>query len=223
MPINSDLKICFVHIPKTGGTTIESIIPNILPNKEIGINPWDNQTENKQYLFGKNLQHLSINNIISQNPDVISHNFCIFTVVRNPYDRIVSMISWFNKRWIKKIDLSQNEFDIYINNLKQRWKNNKLYNHELPQNYFLGNDLSIFDYIIKLEKLNNNKINNLEKIMKLKNYDFNYKFLYQENIKLMKSNHFDSEYYFKNNKEARILVNEIYKDDFKILNYTVID
>ena len=67
MPIFEDQKTIFIHIPKTGGT---SITKKFLPDFQ--------DFKHKDFLSYKNLLKDKIN------------NYKIFTVVRNPYDRIVS-------------------------------------------------------------------------------------------------------------------------------------
>ena len=218
MPINPELRICFIHIPKTGGTTIEHLIPNIHPNNCIGIKPYDNQECDYKYLFGNNLQHLTFNEIIKLKPEILKDNYFIFTLVRNPYSRVVSMAAWFNKRWIKNEPISKTEFNKYIDGLEMRWKKNNLFRHEIPQNQYLDDELLFVDNIIKLEELSGNKILEMEKMMCFKNIDF--KFNFNPNLILMKSHHFSYLDYFKNNKKAIKLINLIYDLDFQKFNYT---
>jgi hypothetical protein len=79
MPISSDNRLVFVHIPKTAGSSIEEVLQaNELPD-----------------YFGKrvapatevSLQHLYLSEL-EQELDL--QDLKIFTVVRNPFDRIVS-------------------------------------------------------------------------------------------------------------------------------------
>jgi hypothetical protein len=93
MPVSTQYNCVFVHIPKTGGTSIE---------KALGLfGEW--QKEDKKKLFGliqsvnlieKNylsnfLQHLSLQEIIQQQP--IVKDYYTFSFVRNPWDRMVSI------------------------------------------------------------------------------------------------------------------------------------
>lgn len=219
MPINHELKLCFIHIPKTGGSTIESMIPDIFPNQNIGILPWENQTADYNHLFGQNLQHLSFKQIINLIPHILKDNYFIFTMVRNPYERVVSMIGWYNKRWIRKREISQSEFNSYISGLEDRWINDELRLHEIQQHRFLDDDLSQIDYILKLEDFNENKLKELEKAIVFKNHFIHFNFNYQPNKILMKSSHKHYLEYFKNNKKALSLINKIYYLDFKKFNY----
>lgn len=219
MPISPENKICYIHIPKTGGTTIESMLPGVFPNELIGIEPWDKQTNNLANLFGNNLQHLTYKEIIDLKPEVEKDNYFVFTTVRNPYERVVSMVGWRNKRWTKKMEITQSEFNKYIKELELRWIKNKLLLHEIPQYKFLDEDLKCVDYILKLDEINESKIEEMEKMMKIKNYNTNFKFNYDKNKILMKSFHKNYIEYFNKNKKAIELINKIYYMDFRIFNY----
>ena len=220
MPINPELKICFIHIPKTGGTSIETLIPNIHPNNLIGIEPWKKQNSNYDTLFGNNLQHLTFNEIIKLKPEVINENYFIFTAVRNPYDRLISLISWKDGRWKKNNSISQREFNNYITDLEKRWIKCKLNIHEKPQHQFI--DENYIDYIIKLEEMNEETFRDINSIIKIKNFDINFEFEYNVDCQRMKSNHNHYlEYYNKNTKAIQI-VNNIYYMDFKKFGYSII-
>ena len=91
MPILHSAKIIFVHIPKTGGGSIE---------KSLGIYGSDNNgnlTPDLSILYGKYknkfLQHLTISEIKERNiKDFESYKKISF--VRNPYDKIISEYLW---------------------------------------------------------------------------------------------------------------------------------
>ena len=91
MPISHDLKIIYVHIPKTGGGTIE---------KSLGIFGKDNNGSlelNYDILYGKEtnkfLQHLTIQEI-NEIKKKEFNNYKKVSFVRNPYDKIVSEYLW---------------------------------------------------------------------------------------------------------------------------------
>lgn len=146
MPIFEEQKIIFIHIPKTAGT---SITKKFLPNFR-GFKHHD-------FIFYKNL----LKDKISE------YNF--FTVVRNPYDRIVSYfnmhmshapiikekIEAFNPKNIKEA------FEIYINlTIKEKVIKNssKQFLTYRSQSSFLVDENNILNkniHIIKYENLNN--------------------------------------------------------------------
>lgn len=93
MPVSHDLKCVFVHVPKTGGTSIEHALGLL----------GDWRQENKATMFGsiespalestshstRYLQHLSANDLRRLLPAQFA-TFFRFAFVRNPWDRIVS-------------------------------------------------------------------------------------------------------------------------------------
>ena len=91
MPILHSAKIIFVHIPKTGGGTIE---------KTLGIYGKDNNgslSPDHSILYGKYknkfLQHLTINEIKELNKKEFE-SYKKISFVRNPYDKIISEYLW---------------------------------------------------------------------------------------------------------------------------------
>lgn len=94
MPVFHDLKCIYVHIPKTGGTSIEAAL-GILGDWNVentlnmfGLIKSPNLKEKK--FLSKFLQHLTA----AQLRDVLGNQFELyyrFTFVRNPWDRMVSI------------------------------------------------------------------------------------------------------------------------------------
>ena len=82
--INHQQKFIFVHIPKTGGSSIEL---TICPNTSIAGNHTGKL--NNTTFDGKHWTYKQIN---LQTPNI--NTYFKFTIVRNPYDRIVSLFEW---------------------------------------------------------------------------------------------------------------------------------
>lgn len=201
--------ILFIHIPKTGGSSLE----NYFSKKY-------KQDLNFSTLFGKNnfkfllktsvtLQHLTFNQISMIKPCVSFSK--IITIVRNPYDRIISEL--FFSKFINK-NTTCSEIAAIIKNLFYiyQFDNDILDNHIRPQYEFI---------------LNNNKnvlINNLiilntenltEQMHELGYTDF-------ENTNNVNKQMNKNKYIQYLNKDSINLINQFYMQDFEIFNYTMI-
>ena len=93
MPYYKEKKLLFIHIPKTGGTTIEDSIKENTPQTIYS------SRSNSLLDFPYNqkaLQHQFYTTIYKfrDKLDVNFDNIKIFSVVRNPYDRIISDLFW---------------------------------------------------------------------------------------------------------------------------------
>ena len=144
MPISEKYKTIFIHIPKTGGTSVESALGMHGNKTDVGIHPYQNQRRNYPTLFGKGLQHLTAREIfyllarrskarnsalrsclkiinwmksIYTEPQIIYKNirkeYYVFTIVRNPYDRLVSQMAWSEGKWVEGRQLEADIFKEY--------------------------------------------------------------------------------------------------------------
>ena len=95
MPYYKEPNILFIHIPKTGGTVIENKVKNIYKESLFGLNKsLLDPPYNKIYLQHQYYTTLyQFKNRLNINFD----NIKTFSVVRNPYDRVISDLFWFNK------------------------------------------------------------------------------------------------------------------------------
>tara|TARA_Y100000310_G_C20149471_1_gene564018 strand:+ start:13 stop:573 length:561 start_codon:yes stop_codon:yes gene_type:complete len=177
-------KIIFIHIPKTAGTSIRSYFKSISRRKK------------------KPRKHATIKEIEYSFPTEYK-TYKKFTVVRNPYDRI---LSWFFYLKTKKNSHVQNmEFKEWLNYLVEI-KKNKIFSTKhitsiimLSQSFWINNTVEI----IKFENLN-------EELNKLFNKQINLPIINKSNHK------YYLEYY---NKESLNIIYDIYKEDFKKFNY----
>ena len=164
--------IVFIHIPRTAGSYVEEN----LSKKYNCIREWpkpniDNlfglyKINNNNYLT---LQHLTLNEMIKYN--FINKNIdrqFIFTIIRDPYDRIISLYkNWFNR--YKTLDIFLDEIEKL--NLDDYQHNgiitkNEQFNHinmtqnlsdikyfVLPQYYYISNNVNYKVNIIKYKEI----------------------------------------------------------------------
>tara|TARA_Y100001938_G_scaffold7351_1_gene9066 strand:+ start:7941 stop:8519 length:579 start_codon:yes stop_codon:yes gene_type:complete len=87
--INHEYKFIFVHIPKTGGTSMECCL---------GPNAWRNP---QKYFIGEDLEtnewttHYTLLQILKKFPQ--SQNYFKFAFVRNTWDRLLSAYMYYSK------------------------------------------------------------------------------------------------------------------------------
>lgn len=180
MKFNKDL-IVHIHIPRTAGSYIEDNLSQKYNCKKHWPGPNINNLFGLYKINDNNyltLQHLTLNEMIKYN--FINKNIdsqFIFTIIRNPYDRITSLYkNWFNK--YKTLDLFLDEIEkLDLDNYQHNGiiTENKNFNYinmtsnlrdikyfVLPQYYFISNNENYKVNIIKYEE-----IEMLNKILKL--------------------------------------------------------
>ena len=162
MPIHHKLKVIHIHIPKTGGTSVnETIFEDILnmkiPSKKVFYGNYINENGYNYEMDHATIHYLK-NNAIGYN-----NNYFKFCYVRNPYSRLVSEYlhcKKYGSRFI--VDISSftnfvielnNKFSIVMENIE---KNHHLVSHYIPQYYFIYNNDNILciDYVGRFEKIN---------------------------------------------------------------------
>ena len=200
MPYYKKSNILFIHIPKTGGTVIENQLKkkfeqtlysgktnNLLPK------PYNNISLQHQYYTTlykyRNLLNINFKNIK------------IFTIVRNPYDRIISDLFWY--RLIRKDFTAEQVYKI----IKNDYIGKNFDNHNRPQYKFITDkNFKLFKNVklFKTETLNQDN-------QKLNDY---------LGIKInIKKNNINKDYSRYLNKDSIDLINYYYKYDFKLFNY----
>ncbi len=149
MPVSHKYQIIFVHIPKTGGSSIERALGIYGVN-----NSGDNLQVNEDILFGQDLQHLTMSNILLRMGHDICDRYFKFAFVRNPWDRALSEYTW-RRTWDKNV-LKMSFADFVKDELSTNLKNN----HYRPQIEFIVNDPSrksdhalLVDYVGRFENL----------------------------------------------------------------------
>tara|TARA_B110000879_G_scaffold200168_1_gene273861 strand:+ start:882 stop:1403 length:522 start_codon:yes stop_codon:yes gene_type:complete len=96
-------RILFIHIPKTGGTSIERIL-NDFQDKPCIL---DFFKPNKNILYGKHesfhMQHLTAKQIFNNFNFKVEDFDLIFTIIRDPHQRLISEMNWRGCYLEKKI------------------------------------------------------------------------------------------------------------------------
>jgi hypothetical protein len=154
--IDHNNKLIFVHLEKTGGTSIEKKLTN-LDWWWVGQYPL---LKNLYKYDNGNMKHLSLSmsKIFYKN---FYDNYKKFIIVRHPYTLFVSKYFHFNRN--KKIDkISKKDIINLIKNSNTRWNIKKL--HE-----FTG-DKENYDYVIKFENLSEDYRDMCKKFNINKNY-----------------------------------------------------
>jgi hypothetical protein len=215
MPYFKPLNLLYIHVPKTGGMSIEEYFYNkcnIIRGPE-NISGWYLKTDPKQrFSNNRSLQHLTYQEIIQyqeffdfNNDD---NNTTKIISIRNPYERIISDLFWRKK--LQNVDNLNEEF-LYELIYNYLYVDTDIDNHRTPQyKYILDNDNNFLKNIkiIKTETLKNDMI-------QLGYLDFDI---------FINKNQFDEEkkinYMDLLNKKSKDLIYEFYKRDFEIFEYS---
>ena len=161
--ISHSLKFIFIHIDKTGGSSLTLYLKNYIDD-EIKMGLYDeinicNKSltaagfDPKIYTDFNNAKHLTIHEYRRYYDNKIVNDYFKFTIVRNPYDRFISMYFFILKRFGKLNDTRVNPEIVQHVIMRLR-----------PQTDFLDNTVKIIKYenlIPELEQLSVFKNNNI--------------------------------------------------------------
>lgn len=202
MPVQYNKKVIFIHIPKTGGQSIyEPLEMRGGPNTYSGYQQ----------------AHLTANELRNVLGTKMFNSYTKLSVVRNPYDRLVSEYFYIQQRmssgsggYIKELKGHDVSFEDLVKNLAKI----DLYEHPqcqrarfLPQKEFIySNDALVVDKLFRFENWQE-----IEKYMK-ENYNSD---IPHKN----KSEHDSYMHYY--NPETLAIVNDLYKEDFKAFDYQI--
>ena len=175
--IIDEYKVIFIHIPKTAGTSIEYYFTN---------KNWKRKTH----------KHTDIHEIKERFKDIYN-SYRKFTIIRNPYDKLISYYFFLNKIIYKNANAIQ--FNNWVKKPSMFWNFNNPINILKPQYKWIDNTVEV----IKFENLNNELSDFFNKkiCLPIKN----------------KSNHDCYLSYY--NRESLDIVYNAYKKDFKKFNY----
>jgi len=213
---NKEINILLIHIPKTGGTSLEVYFSRkyFIPLNENSLFMFSKHAISNDFNHKISLQHQTYNtlfkfrNELNINFSDENNKIKIISIVRNPYDRIISDLFYFRLINIdSNPDKVYNVIKFFINTNTHRFDN-----HNIPQYLFITDETEkLIDNIIilKNETLTNDMINigftdfkvnlNINEILHKSKYDV---YLNTDSIKL---------------------INSFYKKDFELFNYEMKD
>ncbi len=197
MPLCLKNKLNFLHIPRTAGTSVE---------KALNIQQYECLYAQIKYeQLPVCPQHMFLSEIVNKCEFV--KNYTTFTIVRNPFDRFVSVfLSYADMRWTKDYQgLDFEEFVHVATHLPDRKRRIVFNGHLEPQHFYLDYNLPIhifkFENLEPLEEWLSEKVSNPIKLS------------YQ--LKNRSRTHY-SDYY--SSKTLKIIT-EFYKKDLELFNY----
>jgi hypothetical protein len=198
----------FIHIPKTAGTSMEYFLGALYGYTDSYIERCIYNIEPNNLLdLGNDKQH---NPIHVYNNILFSIDF-IFTIIRDPYSRLISAYIFFKnyieiKQFGKMSNLSFSEWF-----LKEKINNKEsitTYNHHLlPQMWYIQ-DIKKFSYILRYERLKEEIPILLNKLNIGTPIPFPHKFK-------RRNNYID----YSDIKDVLPEINRYYNEDFETLNY----
>jgi hypothetical protein len=169
MPFYNSLNLLYLHIPKTGGMSIEEYLYKVTGIERVEKTIYGYYYDKAARIRVENertLQHLTYNEIFERKDkfdiNLDSDEMNILVSVRNPFDRIISEIFW-NKRTGATENSTKDEIFQIIYKYLYTEKDVFLDNHKTPQYKFILNnkELSIKKnvFIVRTENLKQDMIN----------------------------------------------------------------
>jgi len=203
MPISHKHKVIFVHIPKTGGGSIE---------QALGVWGSSNRGGTKKdsdilYGYGTDpnaaLQHLTASEINALVPAAVYEAYFKFSVVRNPFDRLVSEYWWQKKEGMKLF------FKEFL--LKEVLPKKEEQKHYMDQYKFITDENGnvIVDFVARFETLSDDIKYIFHRV------GINKRLKYVHRVKSLNWGRY-SDYY---DKETLDLVAKLYSKDIEFFSY----
>lgn len=163
MPLSHRHKTIFIHIPKTGGTSIEAVLGMHGDRADVGVMPYGDQVADRQHFYGRQLQHLTAERLRAElNDKALFSSYFKFTVVRNPWARLVSTCAWSGRKWATGQMLNREEFEAFVRSTHTAFaathgarSHAQLHPHVVPQVAYVFDEAgqSLVDFIGRTETL----------------------------------------------------------------------
>ena len=218
MPYYKELNILFIHIPKTGGSSVEKYLSEKC-EETLKDNCKDYEKHKKFLNNGVSLQHQVYNTLYKFRNELnidFNSNLKIISIIRNPYTRIISDL--FYNKLIKK---NENVDNVYLKIIEFITNSCLFDNHSIPQYKFITDENNKIIQNIKIYKLEN-----LTRDLRKDGFnDFNICIRSQSNTA---GTYINCNYnkQIQNNKinkylnyDSIKLINAYYKKDFELFNY----
>lgn len=207
-----EYKLIFIHIPKTGGSSIEHALAGSL-NIELDVTEDDKNMftgwDEKEYIWRQHATIEEVNNLYEG--ELKGYTSVAFT--RNSWSRAVSDFLWLSY----ELNISDGEFVDYLTG-EGKFKealdcNNKhssrRYDHVQPQSDFINiNNQPAVDYIGSFENIQHD----FEVLCELIGVD-------GVELPHHKKGEYNKEYVDYYDEQTKSLVAEKYKEDIKMFNY----
>ena len=136
MPIDDSRKLLFLHIPKTGGSSVE---------KSLNLHP--HQVSDPQKFLsgtGKHLQHLTYEEVLRLKKEESLFSYNKFCIIRNPIDRFFSEFQWrkkINHPLTSEMDVRM--FAEHLISLKDQSRLNRECHFRFQSDYFYVNHMPV--------------------------------------------------------------------------------
>lgn len=203
------LKVLYIHIPKTGGTTIENILIDLYDFKRVTF-------EYGSYDFVRDIRSrmgfYRYMMLYSNEAKIIDFSsYYKFTFVRHPHSRLMSAIKFICKI---KSDFGDTVPDNLLELYEEAEKNPFMYNHMIITQRQCIEDFDnciSMDYIGRYENFIDDLKHVLHDILKLP----------KRNIQMYHLNKSNSDIELDQNDVA-LLSNEIHQEDFSTFDYSLI-
>ena len=207
--IDKARNLLFIHIPRTGGTSIENNLKATKGEYNLqGI-----------YMFGKNkkaLQHLDCKEIISKIGIEEFNNYYKISVVRHPYMRMISEFYWRPKAQQKSCPNLKCGYNFYkfLRHVKSIVEN-KDYNITVFHDHFKPQ----YEYITLDDKIIVDKLINFNNLAK--EYDFiREKYNISESLLKIQSSDYLTGKKCLLTESCKNMIYDIYKKDFEMFNFS---
>ncbi len=202
MPLyfSENQSVIFFHIPKTGGTSIESWLMNSMDCKQLLFNKF---VLDDMLVTPQHLGYSTIKKLLGE--DVFNKSFK-FAIVRNPFDRLES--EFFYRVKMGDIKLGKNPeryFSPWLIDAFNEYRTNpSIYdNHFRPQVYYYGQDVKFFKFESGLDVI----ASEIAKCLRMKEFsEMGHKKISERKSVIW-------------SKKAIEMAREIYEEDFNTLNY----